>query len=59
MRKEYKTLSMTVFAQDAPTLLAGSDRNVEVVNDPYGGEMQSRDSDFDFEDEVENEDEYL
>ena len=56
MRKEYKTLSMTVFAQDAPILLAGSDRNVDVVNTPNGGEMQSRDLDFDFEEEVDDED---
>lgn len=51
MRKEYKTLSMTVFMQDAPTLLAASNRDVQVDGMPYGGEMQSHG--FDFNDEEE------
>lgn len=51
MRKEYKTLSMTVFMQDAPTLLAASNRDVQVDGTPYGGEMQSHG--FDFNDEEE------
>ena len=53
MKKEYKTMTMEVISLNAPNLLIVSNRDVLVDDNANSGEMNSRDYEFEFDEDEE------
>jgi hypothetical protein len=53
MKKEYKTMTMEVVSLNAPNLLIVSNRDVLVDDNANSGEMNSRDYEFEFDEDEE------
>jgi hypothetical protein len=53
MKKEYKTMTMEVVSLNAPNLLIVSNLDVLVDDNANSGEMNSRDYEFEFDEDEE------